>query len=245
MSAGQRGYVICAEPRSGTTFLCQLLRSTGQLGDPREYVLHPGMVWALEAGTTGIDELLAQASTPNGIYGIKLFSHQFDVAGKSRLIDRLPAPVFVHVERRDLLGQAISQVKATQTRRFRAASPEVRPPVYDRRAVARALRAILRDQARWREYFAINAIEPLVLVYEDIVREPRATVEAVARLVGLDGPVAFDPVQLPGRQADASSAEWRQRFLDEAGDRNRLPALFPPGRVTARRWLHRFHRWAE
>lgn len=245
MSAGQRGYVICAEPRSGTTFLCQLLRSTGQLGNPREYVLHSGMARALEAGAAGIDDLLAQASTPNGIYGIKLFSHQFDVVSRAHLFDRLPACAFIHVERRDLLGQAISHVKATQTRRFRAASPEGRPPVYDRRAIERALRAILRDQARWREYFAINAIEPLVLVYEDIVREPGETVEAVARLVGLDGRAAFDPAKLPERQADASSAEWRQRFLDEAGDRNRLPPLFPPGRVTARRLLHRFHRWAE
>ena len=32
-----RGYAICTEPRSGSVFLCRLLRSTGVLGKPTEY----------------------------------------------------------------------------------------------------------------------------------------------------------------------------------------------------------------
>jgi LPS sulfotransferase NodH len=35
--ASQRGYAICTSARSGSKWLCYLLSSTGQLGNPREY----------------------------------------------------------------------------------------------------------------------------------------------------------------------------------------------------------------
>lgn len=237
MNEARRGYLICGEPRSGTTFLCDLLLSTGRLGNPKEHLRYLGVARDIERDA-GIDAMLARASTPNGIYGIKLFSYQMDLVRKGQMIDRLPDPAFIYVERRDLLGQAISQVRAAQTKKYIAGEPDRKTPAYNRKAIARQLRVILRDQARWREYFAVNAIEPLLLAQEDFVANPGAAVDSVARLFGIAESLEFDPSILPLRQADSLSMEWRARFLAESGDRNRLPDVFAPGRFWARKMLH-------
>ena len=107
-----RGYVICSEHRSGSTFLCQLAASTGRLGIPDEYFRHTEFSVAVDRDPTLLGGILARATTANGVYGLKVFSQQFDATMRARWTQSLPGLRFVHLERRDLLGQAISLVKA-------------------------------------------------------------------------------------------------------------------------------------
>ena len=231
-----RGYLICSEHRSGSTLLCQWLASTGALGRPEEYFATTESAVAVERDPSLLADVLARATTANGVWGIKLFSQQFDQTMAARWVERLPRPRFVYLERRDLLGQAISLVRARQTRAYLAHESQRAEPRYDTRAIARQLRRLAEANARWRLYLARNGTEVLWLHYEDMVRDPAATVRAVADHVGVAEPAVID-ARLIGVtvQRDAITDEWRARFVADAGDPSWLDHPLGRPRVWARR----------
>lgn len=234
--SAKRGYLLCTEHRSGSTLLCELLQSTGKLGCPDEYLKDHKLCFKLERDPTLFEDILSRATSTNGVYGIKVFGQQFDVSAKARWIEHLPSLQFIHLERTDILGQAISFVKATQTDQYWSRSNQKRKPVYDRRAIERHLVRAAENQARWRCYFARNGINPLLITYEQLVTDPQGSVEAVARHIGIDEPVLIaqrgDPLAI---QRDETSRHWRDRFLAEAADRSYLDHFSGPARIWLRR----------
>jgi trehalose 2-sulfotransferase len=221
-----RGYAICTERRSGSNFLCRLLRSTGVLGMPNEYfdattIRSSRGLLDYPADLEGqIAEIPRIAATPNGIYGLKLFSHEFDLTKSTRWTERLPGLSFVYLERRDLLGQALSHVRSQQTQQWTANLAAQGGPAYDSARINEVLALLARAQARWRYYFARNGPPVLHLIYEHVMQAPQETVEAVGRLVGLPEAPKVDLEQVGDLtiQRDALSDEWRARFLAEARD---------------------------
>src|SRR3954471_6967630 len=235
----RKGYVICGDHRSGSTYLCQLLTSTGVLGRPGEFFSDPLLAREVERDPAALGRLLDKASTPNGIYGLKVFTQQFDVTMKSGWPRRLPGLRFVHLQRRDLLGQAISFVRSIQTDQFRSTEAVRREPAYDEVAIAGHLARLADNEARWRRYFARNGLEPLWLTYEELASDPVAAAGAVAAHVGCDEPAAPDLGQVTvSVQRDESSDEWRRRFVAESGDLNYLDNRQGQFRV----WLRRLAR---
>ncbi len=226
-----KGYAICTTIRSGSTWLAELLASTGQLGRPAEFfstkfqkrVRSPDYP---EGARGQIAHALEHGSTPNGVYGLKIYPMQLD--GLSRRLnwtEVLPGLGFVHFGRRDLLGQAISRVRVNQTLQWRSTLPAAAEPRYDGAAILDAMRETVAQDARWQLFFARNGIAPLRLVYEDALSAADATVEAVARLVGIEGPVVAAPERIAvAVQRDATNAEWRERFVAEFGDRDAMDA---------------------
>lgn len=232
-----RGYAICGEPRSGSTFLAHALHSTGMLGAPYEYFFDRKRVRAIRSDPSRMASLLEEASTANGVYGIKLFSAHVDHARGLAWTKLLPGLHYVHLEREDLLGQAISLAKALQSGRYKADDPARSPPRYDRRLIADCLARIAYGRARWDCYFARNGIAPLRLTYEQAVGDVQAAAEAVARHIGLDERPTVDKERgAQERQRDGESEEWRRRFIADAGDRDYLDAglLFSRRRGGAR-----------
>lgn len=231
-----RGYVICSEHRSGSTLLCALLKSTAKLGRPREYFSDPAFCARVEREPQILDKIMAEATTPNGIYGLKVFTQQFDVTRASKWPQKLPGLRHIHLERQDLLGQAISLVRALQTHQFRSTEQARSEPQYDGRAIARHLARIADNHARWRRYFARNGIQPLWLTYEQLTANPDATVRAVAGHLGFDEDVAVDLASVPlSIQRDQLSEQWRSRFVLESADLNYLDMSFGKPRVLLRR----------
>lgn len=228
MKAGfaKRGYVICTAARSGSNFLAQLLTSTGELGRPLEYFNGPARRTLdhpdySDDPETQLQVITKLGATENGIYGFKLFIHQFDLVSQTRWAVRLPNLAFVHLERRDVLGQAISWARARQTGQYRSTSASGGLPVYDGPTIAHCLSIIISEQARWRAYFAVNGLTPLTMFYEDLMDDPDAAVEAMGRLMRLPGPPHPNRALIDlAIQRDDLSAEWRARFLAEHGDLN-------------------------
>jgi LPS sulfotransferase NodH len=219
-----RGYAICAEPRSGSTYLGQLLSSTGQMGRPREYFHSDAMRKHVdpdypEAPEAQLQRALELGTSANGVYGLKVFAEHFDHAAPSRWAARLPNLTFVFLERRDLLGQALSLARALTTGQYSSRGAPQGEPLYDRGLINNCLVGLVRNLARWRFFFAVNGIDPLVLQYEDIMARPLEAVAAIAQRIGLSGQLAvdFDAVGLQ-IQRDALTEAWRRRFLEESRD---------------------------
>jgi len=213
------------------------------LGRPVEFFRSATIAQAVERDPEGeLQRKLERACTPNGVYGLKVFSTQFDLAEKTNWADRLPNLRFVHLERLDLLGQAISQVRATQTMQFESSKGAIREPYYDRAAIGRLVNRIAHRQARWRAWFARNGLSPLYLTYESVSADPSQAVAAIGKLIGLsDTPVLGGDVGM-AVQRDELSQQWRERFVGESADLSYLDDELLRIRVRLRRWRERL-RW--
>jgi len=227
-----RGYAICTQPRSGSNLLCQYLSSTNRLGHPLEYFNGSGrralgMPDYPDDPHLQVQFIRTIGATPNGVYALKLFAYQLDlVSPVLRWTALLPNLKFVCLERRDLLAQAISWVRAMQTSQFRSTQPAQGVASYDGVAVRERLLAIMRERARWEVYFARTGLAPLRITYEDVVADPGQEVRRIAELVGVGADIMIDPAQVDLTiQRDALSDEWRQRFYSEFGDPDHIDPL--------------------
>jgi LPS sulfotransferase NodH len=155
-------------------------------------------------------------ATPNGIYGVKLFSNHFDYARETRWAERLPRLSFVYLTRLDLLGQAISHVRAAQTQQWVAQRAALREPVYDFEAINAELLRLARAQARWTYFLARNDMPVVHVIYEHLMQNPQLFVDAIARLVGVTEPATIDASQVRVQvQRDAINDDWRTRFVSQ------------------------------
>jgi LPS sulfotransferase NodH len=215
----KNGYLICTTPRSGSTYFCDLLRSTGKLGNPHEYF----SAWMMERlggpqcyGSVAEHLAMVQSHgcTANGIYAAKVFRYNMEVLQPGAVIAAMGNPPLIFLERMDLLGQAISFTRSAVTRAFRAGESDAKQPVYDHVLIRGYLEMLIRDNAAWRLWFARRGITPLHVTYEDLVADPQLQVDRIARALGVEGTVPIDPATLRVRvQRDALNADWRERFL--------------------------------
>jgi LPS sulfotransferase NodH len=224
------GYALCTEARSGSTWLCRLLASTGVLGRPTEYFNAAAvrLVRSIADYPTDPEQQVSLiptlGATPNGVYGLKLFSHHFDGVRSTRWAERLPGLCFVHLERRDLLAQAISHCRAMQTQQWSSSQQSLAEPVYRGEMIGAELVRLIQAQARWRYFLARNAPRQVHLFYEDALRNPQGAIAAIGRLVGLEQTPRIDPGVLSGLdiQRDELSQAWRRRYLSENHDLTRF-----------------------
>ena len=240
-----RGYVICSTPRSGTNYLCDLLASTGELGRPQDWFNGAGIRARGDADypldpRLQLRQVLARGTTANGVYGMKMFCEGFDRLAGLDWVSTLPALHWICLERRDVLGQAISDVRSTQTQQFRSTAPTLAPPRYDSEAIRASLDARVREQARWELFFGRNGLQPLRLIYEEVTADPQRAVDSIAFALGLAPAPRIRPQELSLEvQRDAISLEWRTRFLATEHDLTRLDKLPTPLTLRARRRLSR------
>lgn len=219
-----RGYVICATPRSGSNYLCQLLASTGQLGKPQEYFNTHARQKFSDPGYprdrhAQIDAVRSIGATPNGIYAVKILPLQYSrVTRKVDLFRMLPHLELVRLHRRDLLGQALSLSRVRQTGQIMASKQANAVPVYKVEDIKTCIRDLQTREAIWDQVMREFGVQPLTLAYEDVMRDPQAAIDQVARLMGL-APIPVNPALVRVTvQRDSETAAWRQRFLADTGD---------------------------
>ena len=244
-------YLLCTTPRSGSTFLCRLLRVDGGLGRPDEHFAEDRNLEPRRAGAAAwMGAVLAEGRGANGVFGCKLFPPHLVALGEEagvRPADWLPDLRYLHLRRQDLLGQAISFAIATQTGHWVpwGRPDQAREPRYDAGLIARLLDRVVEWEGYWRRCFALTGVTPLELVYEEVAARPQAALAAIRQWLGL--PAAPEAAPAPERRAAARvqrtqrNEEWRQRFLaDLARSGYRLadrPARARPGLRSLRAWL--------
>jgi LPS sulfotransferase NodH len=125
--------IICGTQRCGSTMVCEDLTSTGVLGRPEEYFLSwkptPPDSGAEVDWRSKFDDVIAKATTPNGVRAFKLMANQLrhldaclrtfidpveDMAFP-HIVGAFPDAIWVWISRRDRLDQAISHVVARST----------------------------------------------------------------------------------------------------------------------------------
>lgn len=223
----RRTIIITGLPRSGTTYLGELMTCSGILGRPDEYFNRDNASWY---DARRGDDVAFQLTLPNtvgrsenGIASTKIFARQFDrICRHANLLEFYPDPVFVHVRRRDILGQAVSLARARQTDAWSSKRTPKSEPHFSAEFIHEGLMDLMFQQARWTAYFARNCIRPLEIWYEDLSGNEESILRQIAGLANLDeagGRINFEQPDL-SVQSDKLNAEWRERFIAERGDPN-------------------------
>ena len=224
----EKTILLCTEERTGSHLLSQHLATTGILGRPYEYFNthwmrshHEGYP---EDVPDQLKEAVKQGMTPNGVLALKMHPWAMDRALPHIDLARdLGQVFFVLLTREDILGQAISRLKARQTDVWVAGRPAITQggmTRYDGPLLLDTVRDLLGRRARWELYFARNGVVPLRTTYEEVTADPQEVVDRIAAHAGVDGNCelgrerwySFD------RQADEINEEWRRCFTREFSD---------------------------
>jgi LPS sulfotransferase NodH len=213
------------------------MEDSGVLGHPAEY-FHRGdeEFWRARWGAADEDAFLfavqREPVSANGVWASKMMWNYFgDAAARLRAWPRLevdpeatdaailltafPGLHYVWLRRADKVRQAISWWRASTTGQYALTAGTVRaePPTFDRDAIGRLVRYAEVCEAGWRDWFAANSIEPLELVYEDLVVDVDKAVRDVASFMDIAAPPEpsrFQPRLL--RQADDHTERFVQLF---------------------------------
>ena len=157
-------------------------------------------------------------TTPNGVFGTKAHHRQVErvfLENGFAPEDFLEAPPYLYLTRRDQLAQAISWLKARQTWSWQQAG-DASQTRFDFDLLRKRLERIRRQEDGWKRYFAEREIEPLRLVYEDMVKDLDGSIRRVLSWIGVDAPPDLAvPAPTTRKLADDESRRWADRYREE------------------------------
>ncbi len=234
-------YLLCATPRSGSTLLCGLLRSTGVAGRPESYFNNTSLEtyadrWHVPRTAEGAVDVGAfvraaveAGSTSNGIYGARIMwgtmteltdalaslDHTEKTSPLDLLTDAFGNVRFLHLRRADTVAQAVSWARAEQSHYWHPGeviAPGGQEPHFDRDLITQLVLRIDEHEAAWRAWFADQGVSPYEVTYEALSADPVGVTKSVLNYLDL---VLIDNQTITvrdRRQADELNADWISRF---------------------------------
>jgi LPS sulfotransferase NodH len=223
-------YVIAMTPRSGSTYLCDLMSSISRFGQPNELLNQDGLAKHIKdaPGRTPdeyLRHILRNRQTDNGVSGLKTSWFQFENF-TGYMDDRvyLAGFKYIYLTRRNLAAQAVSLYKATATGVFHTDtehSPEALAKLhdleYDYAAIKYWYDHIVVQEKGWQSYFYENSIYPLCISYEDIAENVFKVLQRIAAYVAANPNTVYMPVQgsIIKKISDHRNDQWTRRFAIE------------------------------
>jgi len=189
----KKSYIICTTPRSGSNLLCNLLESSGVMGQPKEFlnldsVILPfarrNSLMNLEDSFLYLDTYLDSAvdkfSSNNNVFGMKLLYDQFEPYMELNNVRKfLQDFKFIWLLRKDVLSQSVSMHIAKETNEWTYLNEQNNQKEenknrrdfvkYDEAKISQFLKKLAKDNLKWIEFFSINQIDYLPVTYEDIL----------------------------------------------------------------------------
>jgi LPS sulfotransferase NodH len=204
VAPAKRRYVILFSPRSGSTWLTEVLSATMKLGFPEEYI-NPDFVVEvarfLNARTAAdlLDALVRQRKSPNNVFGIEARAIDVDLLGYDAFRAVFGAEaLFFHLWRDNIVAQAISLFRAVQTRHFHSNDgAAARVPDHDAHAILLWMTHIVDMENANVQLLRRLGAPARMLRYEDLVGRAQAATELFAHAMA----VPFRPGDLvdPGK----------------------------------------------
>jgi len=210
-------YAIVCSPRTGSSYLCQLLESCGRAGRPTEHfnVDNTDMIKQLgdNKDIVHYGKTLLKNHTFNGVYGTKVVGtrepwedfHQAD----------LGITHWIRLDRADRLMQAISDDRANQTRQwYDKGKKEIKESFYQPKGIQRSLDKLETEGKIFDEFFKDK--DYLSFIYEtDIEQFPERTVTKILDYLGINSK-NLPPIKTElKKQRNMDSYLWKVRFMSE------------------------------
>jgi LPS sulfotransferase NodH len=191
-------YVIFAVARTGSTYLCDLLRNQG-FGNPKEHFRKPLAAVVRSAGAFGeVFHEVMRRDSMNGVFGTKIIAHRVfetftDERDRATFFDWFRANGFKFVRlTRDPIDCAISAYFARETGVWHLSTPPAGDTQsryesvdYDFEVISAWVDYFREEGERLDRLFARLQMEALQLAYAELARDPSGALGALARWVGL------------------------------------------------------------
>src|SRR5215217_1480447 len=174
-----------------------------------------------------VEEAIRKGTTENGVLGTKImwayFRDFIRLARRTREMEdvrpcEVPEAVlpnllrFVWIHRRDTTRQAVSLWRALQTQEWRRDSEDEvrgRDLRFSFAAVNHLKLRIDEHNAAWQSFFEGCDVEPIEVVYEELVEDYKGTILWLLEGIGVPTPENFAVTEPKmKRQADELSEEW-------------------------------------
>ena len=129
-------------------------------------------------------------------------------------------PVYILTTRRDKVRQAVSLWRAQQTGGWISDTQWLSPfwtknPVFDYERIQALIQEIKADESAWNWFFKNYNIQPLRIVYEDFIADPKNTLFTIFSHIGITVP---KNIVLPGpnmkKQSDELTEQWVKKYYD-------------------------------
>jgi LPS sulfotransferase NodH len=235
-------YIIAMTPRSGSSYLCDLMKKGKQFGAPGEFInpiFIPGIIKNIPGRTAEeyLRNTLRITKTSNGVSGFKTSWFQFQ-GFKNSMNDEdyLSGFKYIYLTRRDLAAQAVSLYKATSSSVFQTniqhheeAIKKLESLTYDYAGIKNWYGHIIAQEKGWQRYFHENHIVPLSITYEEIEADVLGVIKRIAGYIDVDPATVTRPkeVSVFKKMRDSRNTEWAQRFTLERSVQEQ--ALSEPG----------------
>jgi LPS sulfotransferase NodH len=211
----QKSIIICSTGRSGSTLLCRSLEELNTCGKPEEY-FHHNVIKALDLKSSSekflahCNQVFAEGTTENGIFGIKMHWWQmFEFLKLARQLPEFaaatpleilgaffPNPKFIYIWRRNRTAQAVSTIIALQTgqweeradqRHSYSVNPEAKrspAPLQFQPLKIYSWEEKFKDQnARWRSFLTENAIAFREVITEELTSNFQSSMQATLAFI--------------------------------------------------------------
>jgi len=223
-------YIIAITPRSGSSYLSDVMANTKQFGKPGEFLnkpFIPNILKAIPARTP--DEFLRNTmryrASKNGVSGLKTSWFSFKNF-KESLEDKndLKNYKYIYLTRRDLDAQAVSLYRATSSNVFHTniehsseAIKSLKSQKYDYNLIKQWYEHIAEQESGWQQYFSENDIFPLFIAYEDIEHDILNVLKRISKYIDLqEGNISLpETSSIFKKVGDKKNIRWTHRFALE------------------------------
>jgi LPS sulfotransferase NodH len=241
--------VLCATQRCGSTMIVEDMRNIDILGRPEEWFIpwSPGRAdadWPEE-----MERVRRWGQGPNGVFAVKVMANQLagiEACLKTMLPASSERPfhrfhtifqeaIWVWLRRDDIVLQAVSRVVSQQTGINHATDGADHfagnlmkggdlatynaSVQYSYEAILRESTSITLENLAWSRFFEAFGITPLVITYEEAVRDADMThLDEIVRRARVSGAYEKSPRRLV-KLGNSLNTEFAERFHREAAQR--------------------------
>ena len=223
-------YMLLTTPRVGSNLLCSLLGQMPMCGKPKEFLnpmlstgfLSPeqgfGTLEQVRADINGYVRALRERYTSDGCFGMKIQFRQFRWALAEGLDMQEHFPDrFLFMTRGDLVGQAISMVRACQTGSWHDSEETTGEPAFSAEDIDCILRGLVSENNSWESFFAEAGIRPLRISYERLVGQKADTLRSISNYLGVAAEADIEGIVERSEnvfkvQRDGLTEQWRQGY---------------------------------
>ena len=195
----EREYYICFTPRSGSSWLTDLLQKTKVMGNPGEWFNPDLLANNLKRGypcanlREYIDYIRTRWASDN-VFGCEMTWLHYNVLREALATDRIQDRIdlrhhkVVYLWRNDLVAQAVSLHRAISTRKFHSTQHDGSDGSDDKipypgEEIWKWMMHILQQEYGWRRYFRDHAISYLSLSYEELCNSTALTISRICQYV--------------------------------------------------------------
>ena len=221
---GFKFYFVCFMNRSGSNYLSELIASDNRYCKALENLnFEPVIKHSKKLGYTKFVDylywLVTRFATKDRVYGVKISWDQLFFLTKIGVISNCFFNAkFLHIERQDIISQAISFLIADQTKQWTSRQlleKEMESVTYNEKKIHNLISGINNSNTRFKQFFSTYSISPISVCYENLVDNPEYELALIYKKLNFFGPEThqYDNIETQiKKQANHINEDFKSRF---------------------------------